>query len=182
MRDQYLTALGDVPRKSGETGIDRKMREISHLHLTRCLQNLLDRMDRMSMANSVELRVPLCDHRLVEYMFNIPWELKNMGNLGEKGLLKTIAEDILPASVVRRRKSAFPTTRGRPYEEGLRRLVTEILHCDAAPVLPLLDRQRVEQELQRPPKTATSPAASRAFSQIVDLNMWLSVSGARLRL
>jgi asparagine synthase (glutamine-hydrolysing) len=56
----------------GEDAVERRMREISYLHLTRFVQFLLDRMDRMSMAVGLEVRVPLCDHRLVDYVFNTP--------------------------------------------------------------------------------------------------------------
>jgi asparagine synthase (glutamine-hydrolysing) len=54
----------------GEDALERRMREISYLHLTRFVQFLLDRKDRMSMAVGLEVRVPFCDHRLVE-MYSI---------------------------------------------------------------------------------------------------------------
>lgn len=52
------------------------MRQMSYVNLTRFVQTLLDRKDRMSMAVGLEVRVPFCDHRLVEYAFNIPWAMK----------------------------------------------------------------------------------------------------------
>ena len=63
------------------------MREMSYLNITRFMPTLLDRKDRMSMAVGLEVRVPFCDHRLVEYVWNIPWEIKTSGDR-EKGILR----------------------------------------------------------------------------------------------
>jgi aryl-alcohol dehydrogenase-like predicted oxidoreductase len=68
--DSYRSALAEVPYLPGQRGRERRMREISYLHLTRFLPALLDRKDRTSMAAGLEVRVPFCDHRLVEYVFN----------------------------------------------------------------------------------------------------------------
>src|SRR5579872_1040555 len=74
--DSYSQAIAEVPTCDGESAAERRMRELSYLHLTRFLPALLDRKDRISMALGLEVRVPYCDHRLVEYVFNIPWRLK----------------------------------------------------------------------------------------------------------
>lgn len=109
--DSYRAALAEVPRLAGENGLQARMREISYLHLTRFVQILLDRMDRMSMASGVEVRVPYCDHRLVEYVFNIPWAMKTFDGR-EKSLLRAATVDVLPRSVVERRKSPYPISPG----------------------------------------------------------------------
>ena len=59
------------------------------------MTTLLDRKDRMSMGASLEVRVPFADHRLVEYVWNIPWEMKMAGNR-EKGILRKALEGLLP--------------------------------------------------------------------------------------
>ena len=89
-------ALAEVPRLPGETGHERRMREICYLHLTRFVRILLDRKDRMSMAVGLEVRVPFCDHRLVEYVFNTPWAMKTFDGR-EKSLLRAAVADLLPA-------------------------------------------------------------------------------------
>ena len=99
--DRYAEALAEVPRLPGETGVARRMREVSYLALTRFLPVLLDRKDRMSMAVGLEVRVPFCDHRLVEYVFNTPWSLKTFDGR-EKSLLRHATADTLPRSVVER--------------------------------------------------------------------------------
>lgn len=65
--NQYRRALAEVPRRPGDEGLEARMREISYLYLTRFLPLLLERKDRMSMAVGLEVRVPFCDHRLVQY-------------------------------------------------------------------------------------------------------------------
>ncbi len=69
-------------------------------------ENVLRSSDRMSMAHGVEVRVPFCDHRLVEVMARVPSRHK-VGPLASKRLLKTIVGPRLPAEVTARRKLGF---------------------------------------------------------------------------
>ncbi|HET8641988.1 MAG TPA: asparagine synthase (glutamine-hydrolyzing), partial [Pseudonocardiaceae bacterium] len=85
--DRYATLLARVPRLPGETGLDARMREVLFLSLSGPLAVLLDRKDRMSMAVGLEARVPFCDHRLVEYVWNVPWSVKTAGG-HQKSLLR----------------------------------------------------------------------------------------------
>ncbi|MEN6414198.1 MAG: asparagine synthase (glutamine-hydrolyzing) [Veillonellales bacterium] len=77
VNERYQAALAEVPRLPGEDAHAARMREIFYLSLTRWMPTLLDRKDRMSMAFGLEVRVPYCDHRLVEYVWNVPWEMKD---------------------------------------------------------------------------------------------------------
>ena len=80
------------------------------------LVELLMKQDSMSMAASIESRVPFLDHVLVEYAVNIPSQLKTRG-LNGKRILKAAAEDLLPKSIIYRRKMGFPTP-WRSWLEG----------------------------------------------------------------
>jgi asparagine synthase (glutamine-hydrolysing) len=117
--DSYMQAMAEVPHLEGEDPTERRMREESYLHLTRFVQFLLDRKDRMSMAVGLEVRVPFCDHRLVEYVFNIPWRLKSFGGR-EKSILRTATRELLPDSIVERPKSPYPSTQDPAYEIAAR--------------------------------------------------------------
>ena len=101
------------------------MREACYLALTRFVPTLLDRKDRMSMANGLEVRVPFCDDRLVSYVFNTPWSFKTFDGR-EKSLLRAATADVLPASVVERKKSPYPVTRDPAYARDLRRELTNV--------------------------------------------------------
>ncbi|HEY1701871.1 MAG TPA: asparagine synthase C-terminal domain-containing protein [Trebonia sp.] len=83
----YADAVAEAPRLPGETAADRRIREVLYLGLARWLPFMLDRKDRLSMASGLEVRVPFCDHRLVEYAWNVPWTVKETGGM-EKGLLR----------------------------------------------------------------------------------------------
>ena len=83
-RDRYAEAVGEVARVDGEDDFTHRMRVMSYLHLTRFVRILLDRKDRMSMAVGLEVRVPFCDHRLVEYVYNTPWSTEDLRRAREE--------------------------------------------------------------------------------------------------
>lgn len=173
--DRYHEALGEVPQLPGETGQAKRMREVSYLHLTRFVQALLDRKDRMSMAVGLEVRVPFCDHRLVEYVFNAPWSLKTFDGR-EKSLLRAATSDVLPRSIVERVKSPYPSTQDPAYEQMLRTQMMQLLANTSAPVLPLLDVERLRIMLAEPVGAMSSPfTGPRGLMEFaLNLNTWLT--------
>jgi asparagine synthase (glutamine-hydrolysing) len=150
---RYREALDEVPRLDGETGLERRMREICYLHLTRFVQILLDRKDRMSMAVGLEVRVPFCDHRLVQYVFNTPWSMKTFDGR-EKSLLRAATRDLLPESIVQRVKSPYPSTQDPTYHAALRDAVNKLLVDDTAPALNIFNTEAVRGLAAMPPGTA----------------------------
>lgn len=134
---RYREALSEVPRRQGDTPQEGRMREISYLHLTRHLQFWLDRKDRMSMATGLEVRVPYCDHRLVEYVFNVPWSMQTFDGR-EKSLLRAACGQLLPASVAARVKSPYPGSQDTRYADVLRAQMRTLLADRSAPVRDLL--------------------------------------------
>ncbi len=173
LRDSYQQALAETPVLPGEDATNQRMRQMSYVNLTRFVQTLLDRKDRMSMAVGLEVRVPFCDHRLVEYAFNIPWEMKAFDGR-EKSILRAATRDLLPDSIAERVKSPYPSTQDPAYERGLRESMAAILADPAAPVLPLLDRRRTAQVLARP-LGEHSPMYDRMGMELaIGLNTWLA--------
>ncbi|MEU1910744.1 asparagine synthase C-terminal domain-containing protein [Streptomyces massasporeus] len=136
--DRYAQALREVEHLPGDSPPERRTREIGHLHLTRWLPALLDRKDRLSMAAGLEVRAPFCDHRLVEYVHNTPWDLKTPGG-DPKGLLKRATRDIVPRSVLERRKSPYPTTADQLYEKDLRARTQTLLADRSSPAFDVVD-------------------------------------------
>src|SRR6201999_875552 len=126
MRDRYAEAVNEVARLDEEDDFTHRMRVMSSLHLTRFMRILLDRKDRMSTAVGLEVRVPFCDHRLVEYVYNSPWSLKTYDGR-EKSLLRSAARDVLPESVVKRVKSPYPSTSDPKYGAALQEQVKDLL-------------------------------------------------------
>ncbi|MEW6308999.1 MAG: asparagine synthase (glutamine-hydrolyzing) [Bacillota bacterium] len=142
--DRYREALDEVPRFPGDTPEEARARDLFYLNITRFMPTLLDRKDRMSMAVGLEVRVPFCDHRLVEYLWNVPWALKAC-NGKEKGLLRKALEGIVPADVLMRKKSPYPKTHNPSYLAAVRQWVLQVLADPASPLIPLIDVARVRE-------------------------------------
>ncbi|NJP27945.1 asparagine synthase (glutamine-hydrolyzing) [Microbispora sp. SCL1-1] len=176
--DSYQRALAEVPRVPGETGLQKRMREVSYLHLTRFVQILLDRKDRMSMAVGLEVRVPFCDHRLVEYVFNAPWSMKTFDG-HEKSLLRAATADLLPRSVVERRKVPYPSTQDPAYERALRAEVARVLDGDP-PIKGLVDAAKVRGILDQPVGAVSLQGARTSLEGILQINAWLEAYNVRL--
>lgn len=139
---RYAQTLAEVPRLPGESPVDERRRELFYLNFTWFMQTLLDRKDRMSMAHGLEVRVPYCDHRLVQYVWNIPWEIK-MFKGREKGLLRSALEGILPDNVLYRKKSPYPKTHNPLYEKTVKERLVEVLNDPSSPILPLIDKNAI---------------------------------------
>ncbi|GAA5037669.1 asparagine synthase (glutamine-hydrolyzing) [Thermocatellispora tengchongensis] len=174
----YRQAIAEVPVLAGETGRERRMREIGYLHLTRFVQILLDRKDRMSMANGLEVRVPFCDHRLVEYVFNTPWAMKTFDGR-EKSLLRAAAADLLPGSVLQRVKSPYPTTRDPSYGLALREETRARIRAEDPPCPRLIDQDKVLAMLDHP-GGGTGQACRSALERLLQLDSWLREYRVRL--
>lgn len=141
---RYHEALSEVPRLPGENPIEAKMRELFYLNITRFMPTLLDRKDRMSMAVGLEVRVPFCDHRLVEYVWNIPWAMKNCDDMA-KGILRRALKGLLPDDVLERRKSPFPKTHHPGYTAAVRDRILNILEDPNQPLHSIIDASVVRQ-------------------------------------
>ncbi|MGS2587991.1 asparagine synthase (glutamine-hydrolyzing) [Streptomyces hebeiensis] len=173
LRDSYATAVAGVERLGGESDFEYRMRVISHLHLTRFVRILLDRKDRMSMAVGLEVRVPFCDHRLVEYVYNAPWSLKSFDGR-EKSLLREATADVLPKSVYDRVKSPYPTTQDPKYAIALQNHAKDLLARPAHPVFDLVDPAALRRLAERESPQVTT-ASRRGLERALDLALWLEM-------
>jgi asparagine synthase (glutamine-hydrolysing) len=168
----YRDALAEVPHVDGVSAQERRMREVCYLHLTRFVQILLDRKDRMSMASGLEVRVPFCDHRLVQYVFNTPWAFKTFDGR-EKSLLRAATRDLLPTSIVERVKSPYPSTQDPGYERLLRDELAKLLVTEDAPVLPLIDRDAAQALTEQEVGSRSIEMARARIENVLQLDAWL---------
>ncbi|MFH8933364.1 asparagine synthase (glutamine-hydrolyzing) [Streptomyces griseosporeus] len=181
--EQYRASLAGTPALPGESGADRRVRELFHLALTRWLPPLLERVDRVSMSVGLEVRVPFCDHRLVEYAWNVPWALKAPDGR-PKGLLRDAVRDLLPAEVADRPKSGYPSTPAVRYTQVLTDRAHDLLADPAAPVFDLVDRDLVRRALAEgrtlpSPRTAPNPVGG--LDHLVQVDEWLRAYRVGLR-
>ncbi|QDQ10148.1 asparagine synthase (glutamine-hydrolyzing) [Streptomyces spectabilis] len=171
--DSYAGAVAGVERLDGESDVEYRMRTISHLYLTRFVRVLLDRKDRASMAVGLEVRVPFCDHRLVEYVYNAPWALKTFDGR-EKSLLREAAADRLPQSVYDRVKSPYPSTQDPKYAFALQEHAKDLLAQPGHPVFDLVDRDALRRLAHRE-TPQIRPASRRGIERALDLAVWLDL-------
>ncbi|MFZ5769756.1 MAG: asparagine synthase (glutamine-hydrolyzing) [Bacillota bacterium] len=175
---RYQEALEEVPGLPGEDPHSARMREVLYLTLTRFMPILLDRKDRMSMAVGLEVRVPYCDHRLVEYVWNVPWSMKCCDGR-EKGILRRALAGILPADVLARPKSPYPKTHDPMYLARVRERVLRILEDPSSPLLPLVDLRAVRQFATSEAETLELPwfgqlmSGPQLLAYLVQLDVWL---------
>ncbi|WP_327293714.1 MULTISPECIES: asparagine synthase (glutamine-hydrolyzing) [unclassified Streptomyces] len=180
IRDSYAGAVAGIERLTGESDFEYRMRKICHLHLTRFVRVLLDRKDRASMAVGLEVRVPFCDHRLVEYVYNTPWSLKSFDGR-EKSLLREATADVLPKSVYDRVKSPYPSTQDPKYAIALQEHAKDLLSKPSHPIFDLVDADRVRRAAQRDVPQITQ-ASRRGLERTLDLALWLDLYKPELTL
>lgn len=130
----------DKPNKINPT--DSRMLEMMKLNVDWFMQTLLDRKDRMSMYSSLEVRVPFCDHRIVEYLYSLPWSYKDY-NSCEKGLLRKAVEGLLPEEVLWRKKSPYPKTHHPEYFEKVKSILTEIINDINEPIHQFIKKEKL---------------------------------------
>lgn len=182
---RYRQALAEVPKLDGESPREARAREMSYLNLFNWMPTLLDRKDRMTMGASLEVRVPFCDHRIVEYMWNVPWEMK-FYQQREKGLLRKALEGVLPDDVLYRKKSPYPKTHNPAYFAAVRDWVLEILDDPTSPLGDLIDKQTIREIAQANDPDFVKPwfgqlmAGPQMFAYLAQVDTWLRTYKVRI--
>lgn len=179
---KYLDTISRV-RESGLSPLEKRMREMMRLNMEWFMQTLLDRKDRMSMYFGLEVRVPFCDHRIVEYLYRVPWEYKDY--LGrEKGLLREASTGLLPDGVLWRKKSPYPKTHNPSYEKAVRERLREELEQTNCPVLDILEKSEIEklmysgQHVQWYGQLMNDP---QTMAYILQINHWLKINNVSIK-
>ena len=184
---RYQESLAKVKMLDTDSSETAEKRNISYLTLNWFMQTLLDRSDRMAMYAGLELRVPFCDHRLVEYMWNVPWDMKAY-NGREKGLLRHIMKEELPAEIVERKKSPYPKTWNPTYLAAVKKMLSETLEDSNAPIYELLNRSYIREILDTEGKAFTRPwfgqlmTGPQLMAYLCQVNMWLKTYRPKIEL
>ncbi len=175
---RYNESLKNVEILDCDSIETAEKRKISYLTITWFMQTLLDRADRMSMANGFEVRVPFCDYRLAQYMYNVPWEMKAL-NGREKGLLRYIMKGILPDEIVERKKSPYPKTHNPSYLKAVKGMLSDIMSNKNAPINTLLNRDYILEILESNGNAFSRPwfgqlmTGPQLMAYLCQVNMWL---------
>lgn len=162
--------LPDMPEE------DRQMKQMVYLNYRWFMQTLLDRKDRMSMYNSLEVRVPFCDHRIAEYMYAVPASFKDHKG-AEKGLLRQAMEGILPDEILWRKKSPYPKTYDPRYLSLVSDSLRQVLQQKDAPIFQIVKKKELENLLQAEfawPWYGQLMKLPQTLAYMLQINFWLS--------
>lgn len=176
-REAYEKTIADTPVLEGEKGREKRRREIAYLNLKWFMATLLDRMDRTSRYCNLDARVPFADERIVQYLWNVPWDMKYK-NHTVKGLLRFAGEGLLPKDILWRKKSPYPKTYNPFYEKMLGEELKGVLARQDAPVKQFLDAEKVKRFLSSPsdygkPWYGQLMAGPQMLAYILQVNYWL---------
>ena len=184
---RYNQSLSNVEILDNDSFDTSEKRKISYLTITWFMQTLLDRADRMSMANGFEVRVPFCDYRLAQYMYNVPWNMKAYKGR-EKGLLRHIMKGVLPDEIVDRKKSPYPKTHNPTYLKAVKSMLTDIMKNPDSPINYLLNRDYILDILNTDGKAFSRPwfgqlmTGPQLMAYLCQVNMWLEMYQPRIEL
>lgn len=148
-QNAYLDTVERTPRLPEDSPQEARRREIAWLNIRWFMMTLLNRMDRASMYSGLEARVPFADHRILDYVYSIPWEFKCHGGQ-TKSLLVEAGKAFLPESVLYRKKSPYPKTYDPAYETLLADRLREMAYQTNSPLTGILDKKKLEHFLATP--------------------------------
>jgi asparagine synthase (glutamine-hydrolysing) len=177
VKKRYIETVEKTPRLQGENQHEARRRELFYLNIVWFMSLLLERKDRMSMASGLEVRVPFCDHRLAEYVWNIPWNMKSLGGR-EKGILRLAMKGILPDVIIERKKNPYPKTYNPGYEFKVKEILNEILADNNSPLLEIINKEYVMQLMSgtndnSAPFFGQLMCMPQLFAYLIQVNMWL---------
>ena len=175
--DTYERSVAETPVLAEDSPEEARRREIAWLNLRWFMQTLLNRMDRTSMYSGLEARVPFADHRIMEYVWNVPWDMKTRDGL-VKNLLRQSGKGLLPDEILFRKKSPYPKTYDTAYEKLLVDRVREMMDDSHAPVMDFLDRKKLARFLTSPsdygkPWYGQLMAGPQMLAYLLQVNFWL---------
>lgn len=142
------------------------------------IDDLLIKADRMSMAASLELRVPFLDYRLVEFVANMPSKYKVNGTV-TKFLLKEMMKDALPKEIIHRKKMGFPTPLKKMFETHLAGYAKDLLLDRAACIRDYFKVSEIERLLYEHSKGTQDH--HRRIWQLVVLEGWMQMYKTKWR-
>lgn len=173
--ERYNKTILETSKIASLSPLESRMKEMMKLNLNWFMQTLLDRKDRMSMYNGLEVRVPFCDYRIAEYLYTVPWEYKNYQGR-EKGLLRKATENILPEEIAWRKKSPYPKTHNPAYLKAVSEILKDIINTPYSPILQILKKEEIEKLLNSSSQTpwyGQLMTVPQTIAYFIQINYWL---------
>lgn len=177
VHNRYIETVNKTSYLDTDSKTEKRMREMFRLNLDWFMQTLLVRKDVMSMESSLEVRVPFCDYRIVEYAYNMPWSIKSLDGR-EKGVLRKAFEDVLPYEITWRKKSPYPKTHNPIYFKEVCKMTEGVLADKSTPLYEMLNTEEIKK-LMNDPDTLSAPwygqlmRGPQVLAYIVQIYYWI---------
>lgn len=149
VHNRYVETVNKTSYLDSDNATEKRMREMFRLNLDWFMQTLLVRKDVMSMESSLEVRVPFCDYRIVEYAYNMPWSIKSIDGR-EKGILRKAFEDVLPYEITWRKKSPYPKTHNPVYFKEVCKMMDVVFSDKSTPLYEMLNFNEIKKLMDNP--------------------------------
>lgn len=176
-RNAYVETVKLTDYLDSDTALEKRMREMFVLNLNWFMQTLLVRKDVMSMESSLEVRVPFCDFRIVDYAYNMPWSIKAYNNR-EKGILRKAFENELPEIITWRKKSPYPKTFNPVYMREVEKMISAVMEDKQCPLYDMLNKDKINELIENP-NSLTEPwygqlmRGPQVLAYIVQIYVWI---------
>ena len=169
-------ALADPGPEYGER--ERRLKTMQKMCFEYFMANLQERALRMCAGAGVRVLTPLCDDRLAQYVYNVPWDMKFMDGQ-EKGLFRAAVKDLLPEKLLRRTKSPYPKTCSPEFTRLMRQMVLRLAQDADMPLFRIVDRRRVVELAEGDLNPADTPwygqlmAGPQLLGYLWQVNRWM---------
>jgi asparagine synthase (glutamine-hydrolysing) len=183
LSEKYKSSLNECPVLDTDSESMLLSRRATWLSVSYFMTSLLERKDRMSMASGVEVRVPFADHRILEFIYNIPWEIK-FENQVEKALLRKAMSDFLPDKILNRKKSPYPKTHNPQYEKIVYGILKNRLGAKGSLLNQILCKENFEKFLESGNTTWFGQLMSKPqlLAWLIQLDFWFEMYNINLLL
>ncbi|MBR5155522.1 MAG: asparagine synthase (glutamine-hydrolyzing) [Clostridia bacterium] len=183
---KYNNSISNCPICRDDSPEEKRRREIAFLNLNWFMYTLGARSERIGMNCGLEIRMPFCDYKLVEYMWNVPWDFKAY-NDREKGLLRMCFEDLLPDEILWRKKSPFPKTHNPEYEVMIKNMAKAVLNDKNSPISNIINVDYMHNLMSEDsdyskPWFGQLMALPQLYAYIVQIDMWLKEYNIKIKL
>lgn len=177
VQEVYGASVKEATILPGEDEIETNRRQIGYLNIRYFMQTLLNRMDRTSMHSGLEARVPFADRDLVEYIFNVPWEMKAKDGI-VKNVLRQASRGLLPDEILFRKKSPYPKSYDPYYEQLLGERLLHVLESSNAPIGQIIDVEKTRAFIASvkdygKPWYGQLMAGPQMLAYLLQINYWM---------
>ena len=185
VRDLFNTRRAMADPGPGYPERERRLRTMQRLCFEYFMTNLQERAVCMCGGAGVEVLTPLCDDRLAQYVYNVPWEMKFMGGQ-EKGLFRAAVADLLPEKLLRRTKSPYPKTCSPEFSRIARGMALRLAADGDAPLFQVVDRKRLKALAESDLNPAENPwfgqlmAGPQLLGYLWQVNRWMAERNVRI--